>query len=231
MLGFLYSWKFWLVLAAVIILIVWFFSNFQWRTKKHTKKYRSSREHLVSLEELTCAEDSTEESIMEISRSFAKPLTQEWKAEIPEEILNPQRPESMRKMTVKETRGEQLCKAAAERIYGVTFHRSIWPDWLRNPETGQVMELDLYNEQLKIAIEYNGRQHYEYVPFFHKKGMKDFEAQVRRDNYKLDLCDEHDVYVITVPYYLPDDKIEAWIRYYDPVAFEAREARKNQLTR
>jgi hypothetical protein len=228
MFGFLSSWKFWLVLAVIIILIVWFACNFE--RKKPKRHVRSSREQLVSHEDLTlCDETSASFSGLSMSKSHAKPLDREWQAEVPHEILNDVRPESMRKMTTKETKGEKLCKEAAERIYGVTFHRSVWPNWLRNPETGHAMELDLYNEQLKIAIEYNGRQHYQYVPYFHKKGVSDFEAQVRRDHYKLDICDQNGVYVIIVPHYLREDKIEAWIRYYDPTAYALREARKQQL--
>lgn len=144
-------------------------------------------------------------------------------------MLNPPRPASTRKPNATESKGERLCKEAAERIFGEPFHRSIWPDWLRNPETGRGMELDLYSEKLKIAIEYNGRQHYDYVPYFHKKGPHELEAQKRRDAYKLDICDEKGVYVITVPYYVPDNRIEQWIRYYEPTAFALREARKAQL--
>lgn len=146
-----------------------------------------------------------------------------------EELLNPPRPHSIRKPNATESKGERLCKEAAERIFGETFHRSIWPDWLRNPETGKGLELDLYNEKLKIAIEYHGRQHYQYVPHFHRKGPHEFEAQKRRDAYKLDICDEHGVYVITVPYYVPDNRLEQWIRYYEPTAFALREKRKEQL--
>jgi len=231
MFEFLSSWQLWLAAAVVVILIIWFICNFEWKKKRQRPRHpRASREHVVTSDEITILEESTlDDSCVSMTRSFARPLAEPWQPSIPEEILNPKRPESTTKESAKETRGEKLCKEAAERIYGVTFHRTIRPAWLRNPETGRPMELDLYNEELKIAIEYNGRQHYEYVPFFHKGGVKDYDAQVRRDNYKLDICDEKGVYVIVVPYYLPEDKIEAWIRYYDPTALALREARKTQL--
>lgn len=170
----------------------------------------------------------------ELSRQlFEEPPTDyasDSKLALVEEMLNPPRPHSIRKPNATESKGERLCKEAAEKIFGETFHRSIWPDWLRNPETGKGLELDLYNERLKIAIEYHGRQHYEYVPYFHRKGPHEFEAQKRRDAYKLDICDEHGVYVITVPYYVPDNRIEQWIRYYEPTAFALREKRKQQIS-
>lgn len=247
MLEWLYSWKTWLAVAIVVIILIWLMCHLQWRStpveKKQVKRTRSSREYVVSHEELSrlsCAESTLSESssfsesafsasAMEASVSLARPLDKRWQPEIPEEITNPVRPESMRKMAAKETKGGRLCKEAAEKIYGVTFHRSVWPDWLRNPETGRAMELDLYNEKLKLAIEYHGEQHYRYIPFFHKNSRKNFEAQVRRDNYKLDICDEHGVYVIVVPYNLPEEKIEEWIRYYDPTAYALRQARERQL--
>ena len=43
------------------------------------------------------------------------------------------------------------------------------------------MELDMYNKEIGVACEYNGKQHYEYVPYFHRGGRLEFEAQVERD--------------------------------------------------
>ena len=40
-------------------------------------------------------------------------------------------------------------------------------------------------------IEYDGKQHFEYVPFFHKGGIIDFEKQQRRDNVLNDFCELH----------------------------------------
>lgn len=171
----------------------------------------------------------------EASLSETEELSDEyWEEEgpvIPEKIVNPRRPHSTRKPLGKQSKGEIACKAVAEKIYGCTFHSSIWPDWLRNPETGRAMELDLYCEELQIAIEYHGPQHYKYMPFFHRKGIEAFEAQKRRDNYKLDLCDKNGVYVITVPYTIKFEDIEKYIRYYDPVTYALRQKREQQLGR
>lgn len=233
MFGFFSAWKYWITIAILVLVIVWLLRNMEWK-KKPKRRRRSPRDQIVSYEELSVlSEWSQDESSIE-SVSFAKPLPKEFvESIVPEKIQNPVvpnsvRPHSVRKETKTYSKGERLCKEAAERIYGVTFHHSIWPDWLRNPETGKAMELDLYNEELGIAIEYHGEQHYKYVRRFHNS-PSDYESQVRRDNYKLDICEENGVYVITVPYYLPDKKIEAWIRFNDPTATAAREARKAQL--
>lgn len=38
------------------------------------------------------------------------------------------------------------------------------------------------------VIEYNGRQHYKYIPYFHKGGMTDYDKQVSRDNLLKEYC-------------------------------------------
>ena len=118
------------------------------------------------------------------------------------------------------SKGEQACKEAIERIYGVPFHR-IRPSWLRNPKTGRSLEIDAYNDQLKIGVEYHGEQHYHYVPRF-QKSLAEFNSQVYRDQVKLDICDRVGVYLIVVPYTCPLHLIEKFIRYYLPEAVKAR---------
>ena len=60
----------------------------------------------------------------------------------------------------KISKGEQKCKETLEKIYGKEF-LCVRPDFLRNPETNRKLELDCYNEELKLAVEYNGIQHYK----------------------------------------------------------------------
>jgi hypothetical protein len=76
-----------------------------------------------------------------------------------------------------------------KRDYGIVF-----------PETGYELELDLYDPVTKIAIEFNGKQHYEYVPFFHQTQER-FEAQKRRDAYKVQRCTELGIKLIIIPWY------------------------------
>lgn len=96
------------------------------------------------------------------------------------------------------SRGERVCCQTMERIYGLPFI-SIRPDWLKNPETGYNLELDCYNDDLKLAVEYNGIQHYEW-PNFTNQTYDQFMSQVRRDQFKSKVCNENGVYLITVPH-------------------------------
>lgn len=72
------------------------------------------------------------------------------------------------------------------------------PQWLLNPETNKSLELDGYCEELKIAFEYNGIQHYEYTDHFHRGDLANFEKQQRRDALKKELCEKNNIklYVI-----------------------------------
>jgi hypothetical protein len=110
--------------------------------------------------------------------------------------------------------GEKICCKTLEEIYGVEF-KTTRPKFLINPESGRRLELDCYNEKLKIAVEYNGVQHYKFPNFIHKN-YEEFEKQVKRDKLKYDLCEKEGVYLITVPYTCPYDKISDYIKYYLP---------------
>jgi len=109
-----------------------------------------------------------------------------------------------------ESKGEQECRRAVERITGKPFPKAR-PSFLRNGVSGQNLELDCFNSDLRIAVEYNGEQHYKYIPFFH--ASKDAFYNIKyRDEMKQRLCDQNNVHLITVPYTVPIKEIESYIR-------------------
>lgn len=98
------------------------------------------------------------------------------------------------------SKAEKECQSIAEEIFGLTFEKV---RMISNPETGRMLELDMYNKSSKVAIEYNGKQHYVFPNIFHKT-EKEFISQIRRDDYKRKWCKYNEIFLITVPYTIRD---------------------------
>lgn len=110
----------------------------------------------------------------------------------------------------KMSKGEAECKRVLEQIFKKPFNNTR-PDFLSNPVTGgKNLELDCYNEELKLAVEYNGIQHYKYSPYFHKN-KDQLETQKYRDEMKRNLCRENNVTLIEVPYNIKHENIENYL--------------------
>ena len=122
----------------------------------------------------------------------------------------------------KRSKMEQKCKDILEKIYNKPFY-TIRPDFLKNPETKRNLEIDLYNDELRIGCEAQGIQHYQW-PNHTSQTHEQFLNQVRRDQFKVDMCDLHGIYLITVPHHVPDNELENYITYYLP-----ENVRKRQL--
>ena len=97
------------------------------------------------------------------------------------------------------SQGELHCRKSLEARFPEHEFKKVRLDKFINPDTGARLELDLYNEELNLAIEYNGRQHYEFVPFFHRNDQEEFEKQKARDIIKEGYCDIFEIKLIIVP--------------------------------
>jgi hypothetical protein len=86
-----------------------------------------------------------------------------------------------------------------EQVYGfenvLTSYRPLWAKSTK----GVLLEFDIFIKSKNILIEYNGRQHYEYVPFFHKS-YKIFEDQKKRDKRKKKLAIKNEMKLIVFKY-------------------------------
>ena len=69
-----------------------------------------------------------------------------------------------------------------------------------------VLYLDFFLPNLMLAVEVHGRQHYEYVPFFHKS-KAGFVKSLARDEDKKDWCELNDIRLIVLSYL---DSKEDW---------------------
>jgi hypothetical protein len=109
-----------------------------------------------------------------------------------------------------ESKGEHECRRVLEYLFGMEFPKTR-PSFLKNSVTGRNLELDCSNEYLKLAVEYQGIQHREYSPFFHKT-KEAFWNQKYRDDMTRRLCEENGWTLIEVPDTLETGEIEQYLR-------------------
>lgn len=111
----------------------------------------------------------------------------------------------------KDSKGEIECRRVLEYIFNVPFEKAR-PDMLNNPVTGGNfnLELDCYNPKLKLAVEFQGQQHYKYTPFFHKN-QEAFMNQKYRDELKRRMCKDNMITLIEVPYTVKLENIKDYL--------------------
>lgn len=112
----------------------------------------------------------------------------------------------------KRSKGEMECLRAAVKIFGTEF-KTVRPNWLKNPETGRNLEIDVYSDKLGIGIEFQGEQHVRYVRKF-QANKREFLKQIERDRMKLRMCNKVGVYLIRVYHDCKD--IEKYIYDHAP---------------
>lgn len=98
-----------------------------------------------------------------------------------------------------ESRGEMMTRAVLESMFKPHKFPKVRLEYIVNPVTNHPLEFDCYCDDLKTAVEYNGIQHYKYVPYFHKS-KQDFYNQQYRDRIKQQLCDQYGIKLINIPY-------------------------------
>jgi len=110
-----------------------------------------------------------------------------------------------------ESKGEVECRRVLQNLFKRQFNKDR-PDFLRNPVTGGNfnLELDCFDSGMKLAVEYNGIQHYKYVPFFHNN-KEAFLNQKYRDQMKRQMCKENGVTLIEVPHTIKVENIKDFL--------------------
>jgi hypothetical protein len=108
-----------------------------------------------------------------------------------------------------EKKFERRCREIFEDITGEEF-KSIRPHWLKNPKTNKNLELDGYAERIKTAFEYDGNQHSQFNPHYHKD-IEDFNYQVKKDIFKDKKCKELGIKLIRIPSFVIFDDLERYI--------------------
>ncbi len=103
---------------------------------------------------------------------------------------------------------ERICRQFFEYIFNKKFPKKKFK-WLVNKE-GNQMELDGYNRELKLGFEYQGRQHYIFIPHFHHN-KETFKKRLEDDRLKKELSKLKGINLIEVPYTIDYDKMQDFI--------------------
>jgi hypothetical protein len=95
---------------------------------------------------------------------------------------------------------EKMVCSALREVTGNFVLENIRPKFLKNPKTKRNLELDCYDPFRKVAVEYDGIQHYTYPNPFHRT-RRDFDKQQERDKLKDNLCRKNNIQLIRIPYH------------------------------
>ena len=68
------------------------------------------------------------------------------------------------------------------------------------------LELDGYCEEMSLAFEYQGEQHYDPDNYFHFGSPSSFRMQQDRDARKRELCEDFGVRLVVVPFFAKDKR-------------------------
>lgn len=103
------------------------------------------------------------------------------------------------------SKGEQKIINILQRN-GITFRREVSFKGL-NGEHGKPLRFDFLVRDPKtmatFLLEFDGKQHFEFTPYFHKK-KADFHRQQAWDIKKNRFCLEHNIPLIRIPYWALD---------------------------
>lgn len=90
---------------------------------------------------------------------------------------------------------EELTRKILEKKYPGYKFPPVKCKKIRFPESNRKISIDCFNYDLKICVEYQGVQHYEYTPYFHGDDIGKFHQQVKRDKFKKSSLEKHFTYV------------------------------------
>ena len=103
---------------------------------------------------------------------------------------------------------EEICRYIFEKIFSVSFKR-YKPSWLLN-DRGNRMELDGFNEKIKVAFEHHGEQHYKLGFFINSQG--ELNQRKKDDKKKRQLCKSQGVTLFEIPFDQNLDELPKFIK-------------------
>ena len=102
---------------------------------------------------------------------------------------------------------ERICRKFFEIIFNKKFPISR-PKWLKIGKR-TFLHLDGYNEELKLAFEYHGKQHYEDIGIYNN--ILNLDKRKEYDNIKRNLCKKNLITLIEIPYTVEYEDMDEYI--------------------
>lgn len=210
------SYAFWIIIFALALFLLWFFGEGEYEFIGIRPLLEKKRD-VSNISNTNMSNTNIPKVDVEKEKNNKQDIPNqntENKQDIPKPNTNS---EDKNKLSGKvlatrrrfRSNGEEICCTTLEELFGKPF-KTTRPAWLTNPETSRRMELDCYNKDLQLAVEYQGAQHYNF-PNFTGQTREQFISQIRRDSLKPILCDKNGVFLITVPHHIPHTDIKNYI--------------------
>lgn len=95
---------------------------------------------------------------------------------------------------------EQEFRKIIGQYFNVNFIKSRYK-WLTF-QNSKPLELDGYNDKIKVAFEYQGFQHYT-LCYINHNNQNDLQKIIDKDCYKVQKCNELGICLIVIPYWVP----------------------------
>jgi len=103
---------------------------------------------------------------------------------------------------------EKYFRFVIEKLFNYSF-KTIYPKWLRNKK-GYRLQIDGYNKELKLGFEYQGRQHFIYVEFFHRT-KENFEYIKSNDCIKKKILKNRNIFMLYPTYLLKKENYKSYV--------------------